>query len=377
MILYLTYNEAPGGVYWSQVTDVVAYLNTLGGARVRLVALVSLRDYAAIRRKIKAHAPGALVLPMVPGVKRWRANGALVNLVCRLLRPTAIMARGVLATWMALRARDKGLVGKVGFDARAAYAAEWEEYRIINDDALIAQFRNLEAEALERADMRLAVSQALVQHWRERYGYAGNRHVVIPCTLGKAHLPQPSTGVSARPLPATGPQDVLLAYAGSSAGWQSFELLSGLLRTALHEHPGLQVLFLSQADRGIDALAQEFPGRVARRWLSAQDVPNALRGCDAALLVREDSITNRVASPTKFAEYLACGLPVIISEGIGDFSAAVLQDRLGTVCRPGTALPPLHRPSDAERDRLRNYAMERFTKEAFRASYLELLLYLA
>ena len=43
LILYLTYNDQPSGVYWSQVCDVVAYLNSLGGEEERLVALVSAR----------------------------------------------------------------------------------------------------------------------------------------------------------------------------------------------------------------------------------------------------------------------------------------------------------------------------------------------
>ena len=41
MILYVTYNDQPSGVYWSQVTDVVAYMNNCGGPRVRLLAFVS------------------------------------------------------------------------------------------------------------------------------------------------------------------------------------------------------------------------------------------------------------------------------------------------------------------------------------------------
>ncbi len=373
MIVYLTYNDAPGGVYWSQVTDVVAYLNTLGGARVRLVALVSARDYFGIRRKIRAQAPDALVLPMVPGVKRWRANRFLVYALCRFMRPSAIMARGVMGTWMALRARDRGLVAKVCFDARAAYAAEWEEYRIIDDDAFIGQFRALEAEAVATADMRLAVSHALVQHWRERYTYEGDGHVVIPCTLGRAHAAVADGAPAPRPLPATGEEDVLLAYAGSSAGWQSFGLLNALLRNALAEQPRLKVLFLSQMDPGIDALVKDLPGRVARQWVPAHDVPQWLRGCDAALLVREHTITNRVASPTKFAEYLACGLPVLISEGIGDFSAAVATEGLGVVCPLGAPLPYVQRNNAAQRGRLRAYALDHFTKESYRAAYTQLL----
>jgi glycosyltransferase involved in cell wall biosynthesis len=38
-----------------------------------------------------------------------------------------------------------------------------------------------------------------------------------------------------------------------------------------------------------------------------------------------------VASPTKFAEYLACGLPVITTEYVGDFSLYVKEHNLGYV----------------------------------------------
>ena len=74
MILYLTHNDQPSGVYWSQVTDVVGHLNTLGVERVKLVALVSLRGFRTTRAKIKAHDASALVLPMVPTMRRWKRN---------------------------------------------------------------------------------------------------------------------------------------------------------------------------------------------------------------------------------------------------------------------------------------------------------------
>ena len=185
MILYLTYNDQPSGVYWSQVTDVVEHLSPLGAGKVKLVALVSGRDFLKTRRGIRAHSSSAWVLPMVPTMRRWKQNTAILAWVCRLLRPTGIICRGPFATWMALRMRDRGLTEKVCFDGRGAYAAEWEEYRIIDDDALIAQFRPLENEAVNKSDFRLAVSNALVAHWRERYGYKGDAHVVVPCTLGK------------------------------------------------------------------------------------------------------------------------------------------------------------------------------------------------
>lgn len=370
MILYLTYNDQPSGVYWSQVTDVVAHLGTLGGTRVRLVAFVSARGFRRTRRAIKAHSPSAWVLPMVPTMRRWRWNIPVLAAACRLLRPTGIIARGVMATWMALRMRDRGLVRRVCFDGRGAYAAEWEEYRIIDDAALIAGFRPLEAAAVDRSDLRIAVSHALVDHWRERYGYRGEEHVVIPCTLGKDHERIPPPDAPSWTIAAGIPADaVLLVYSGSVAGWQSFALLKELLAPALRTDPRAHVVFLSRRTAEVDALADAFPGRIHCFWLSPHEVQQVLCAGDHGILVREDTVTNRVASPTKFAEYLAAGLRIIISPRLGDFSAQVEADDLGLVFGPGSGPPVLETVPPPEKERLRRYARQRFTKQAFQAEY--------
>lgn len=367
MLLYLTYNDQPSGVYWSQVTDVVEHLNGLGGPKVRLVALVSGRDFLATRRRIKAYSPSAWVLPMVPTMKRWKRNTALLAWVCRLLRPTGIVCRGPFAAWMALRMRERGLTRKVCFDGRGAYAAEWEEYRIIDDDALIAQFRPLEHEAVNASDMRIAVSQALVDHWRERYGYTGDAHVVIPCTLGRE--------VERSAVPAVARRDgaVRLVYSGSTAGWQSFDLLKRSLTQVLDARADVEVLFLSRRDANNGALEAAYPGRVAVRWLDHAQVAAALAGCDYGIMVRERTLTNRVASPTKFAEYLASGLRVITNEGLGDLSALVKANDLGFVVEEGRPLPELHAVPPEERERLRAFALRHFTKAVHDASYRAVL----
>lgn len=370
MILYLTYNDQPSGVYWSQVTDVVTHLDTPGGVRVRLVAFVSARGFRRTRRAIKAHSPSAWVLPMVPTMRRWKWNIPVLAAMCRLLRPTGIIARGVMATWMALRMRDRGLVRRVCFDGRGAYAAEWEEYRIIDDAALIAGFRPLEEAAVGRSDLRIAVSHALVDHWRERYGYQGEDHVVIPCTLGKDHERMPAADASAWTAAAGIPSDaVLLVYSGSVAGWQSFALLKALLTRALHADPRAHVVFLSRRAAEVDALAEAFPGRIHCSWLSPDAVQQVLCAGDHGILVREDTVTNRVASPTKFAEYLAAGLRIIISPRLGDFSAQVEADDLGLVFDPGSGPPVLQKVPPGEKERLQRYARQRFTKQAFEADY--------
>lgn len=370
VILYLTYNDQPSGVYWSQVTDVVEHLNTIGAGKVKLVALVSGRDFLKTRKAIKAHSPSAIVLPMVPTMKRWKQNTAILAWVCRLLRPSGIICRGPFATWMALRMRDHKLIKRVCFDGRGAYAAEWEEYRIIDDDALIAQFRPLENEAVNQSDCRLAVSNALVDHWRERYAYTSDAHVVIPCTLGRDVAPHTShhtLHTSHRS------EAVRLVYSGSTAGWQSFAMLKLLLTRTLDAQPNVRVLFLSKRDANNSALEAAYPGRVEVKWLDHAQVAQALATCDYGIMVRERTITNRVASPTKFAEYLSSGLKVIANEGLGDFSELIRSEGLGVVLEDGNELPRLVPVPAEERNRLRLFARARFSKEAHDDAYRKIL----
>lgn len=59
------------------------------------------------------------------------------------------------------------------------------------------------------------------------------------------------------------------------------------------------------------------------------EINEYLNAADFGILFRADITTNNVASPTKFPEYILAGLPVIISEGIGDYSDYVTKKNFG------------------------------------------------
>lgn len=67
------------------------------------------------------------------------------------------------------------------------------------------------------------------------------------------------------------------------------------------------------------------------RRLDHRDVPKHLLAGDIGLLIRAQDTINRVACPTKFGEYLACGIPVLCTDGIGDISAYVKKHKIGIV----------------------------------------------
>ena len=374
LILYLTYNDRPSGVYWSQVTDVVTHLNTLGMEPVRLVALVSIRKFWSTRKAIRLRVPDAIVLPMVPRARYWRMNLGWVSMVCRRFKPTGIIGRGIFATHMALEMRERKMIAKVCMDGRGAYAAEWEEYRVVDDEKLIEQCRPLEADALHRSDIRIAVSRALVQHWEARYGFSDSSYVVIPCTLGTDNIdPVYPDQDEVRIELGWSTSDTIMVYAGSTVGWQSLELVEKQLVPLLASDPTLKLLFLCEESPETLSLMKKFPQQVERRWLRHEQVRRSLMACDIGILLREDSLTNRVASPTKFAEYISAGLPVLISPYLGDLSDLVMEHHLGLVVAVDGSVPHINCPDKKERERLIRVAREQFTKQGHHASYIRVL----
>jgi hypothetical protein len=224
MIFYLTVNDLPSGIYSSQVIDVVNFMNTELKADVKLLAFISVRNFKANRKKIKKELSSALVLPMFPGLSRWRLNSFSLYFLCLFCRPKAIIGRSVLATQLAF----KTSCSKIIYDGRGAIADEWKEYKVVEDERMRSQIYALEKECVLKSNYRLAVSNQLIKHWQTVFDYKDIRHVVIPCTVNKVfenlEINQ-NTLAAARKLLGISEEAVVCVYAGSLAGWQSFTLM--------------------------------------------------------------------------------------------------------------------------------------------------------
>ena len=374
-MIYLTYGEPPSGVYFSQVTDVLNYLEQKQNTPIRLVAFISLHDFFQRRKEIIKHRANAIVVPMLPKAPYWKFNSILLWILCFFLRPRTIIARNVIATNMALLIKKKSTVKKVCFDGRGAMKAEWTEYPITVPFNWKKNIHQLESDAVNKSDYRIAVTQQLVAHWQSEYNYQLNNHVVIPCTLNSNFKPHALTLdeiSSKRKSFGYDINDLLLVYSGSVSGWQSFDLLKPLMTDYLKKDAHHKLVFLSNEDPIISDLILQFPNQVSRKWLKHEEVTSFLVACDRGILIREQSITNKVASPTKFAEYLSAGLPVIISENLGDYSEFVKKNQCGQVFTEQNSINISKTPL-AERNRLIDLVKDNWTKDAQRENYKKLL----
>jgi glycosyltransferase involved in cell wall biosynthesis len=377
-MIYLTYNDQPSGVYSSQVSDVCNYLNKEFHANIRLVAFISLHSFNENRKKIKKEFPSAWILPALPKAKYWKFTMLIFPLICLLSGQKKIIARNVIAARIALFAKKTGFVKTVVLDGRGAIAAEWNEYQVVPDERMKKMIYSQEQGAVIESDFRIAVSSRLINYWKDAYGYNQSRHVVIPCTLNSGFTASSFSTSELQEIRSGmgfSEKDVIMVYSGSTAGWQSFTTLAGILGNVLKSGSHYKLLFLSGEDENINSMKKLFPGQVYNKWLKHHEVQKVLAACDYGILFRENSVTNQVASPTKFAEYLSVGLPVIISENLGDYTDFVRKEKSGMVIGPGDTIT-LSPVTAADKQRMIRLATDHFTKQANRSQYEILINYL-
>jgi glycosyltransferase involved in cell wall biosynthesis len=132
----------------------------------------------------------------------------------------------------------------------------------------------------------------------------------------------------------------VVAYVGALGGWYMTDEIARFLAVAHREDASTYSLILTQSDPSLitSKLAalgigekDFFIGRVR-----PEDVPRYLRASDIALSFIRPGYSKLSSSPTKIAEYLAAGVPVLTSAGIGDVDELIERDRVGVVLRDFT-----------------------------------------
>lgn len=314
--------------------------------------------------------PDAMVLPMFPGVKRWKKNVFLLKIICKRFKTDKIIGRSVLATQLALLSGIKDVI----YDGRGAIAHEWKEYKVVTDPEMLSTITELEKECILKSSFRIAVSQAMIDLWKKEYEYASNKHVVIPCTLNayfERTLIDDEQILTTRKKIGLKKEDIVYIFSGSVAGWQSLHMLKEFMAPVLSANKNAKLLFLTHANENIRSFRNEFYEQIFCFELKPEEVAEILIAADHGLLIREQSSTNKVASPVKFAEYLACGLKVIISENLGDYSDFIQKHDAGSIFtkfNKEAKMIPM-----TEKKRLRELALKHFTKKEYREQYKQVI----
>jgi glycosyltransferase involved in cell wall biosynthesis len=176
---------------------------------------------------------------------------------------------------------------------------------------------------------------------------------VIPCCVDPG-LPAPEEGAGAAVRTELGwtAQHLVLGYAGSLSAWNRPEAVRNLYRRMRAIDDRTRLLVLTGDGPTAQAIFGAEDG-VAVRSVPHAEVPRHLASIDLGLLLRNPSPVNRVASPVKFAEYLWCGAPVLVSAGVGDCTDLVRREGVGFVDEEGLPLTAILAELRARRAELR------------------------
>src|SRR5205085_9358910 len=96
-----------------------------------------------------------------------------------------------------------------------------------------------------------------------------------------------------------------------------------------------RVLIVTRDDHAAlrrDAEAAGLPAdRLVLRSAPFEEMPRYVRLMDAGVFFISPAPSKRGSAATKLAEFLGCGVPVIVNDGVGDSGIIVRTDRVGVV----------------------------------------------
>jgi len=349
---YFFFNEPLNGVIKSQVIDRIKDQKENGKA-TSILAILHPRYYLNNRKRILHDIPDAIVLPSIGKLKYWKANRLWFLLLKHKLKDKKIICRGPIATNLALTL-DK--LTHITYDGRGAVVAEQAEYGVYDGSGIEEELFELEKNAVLRSHKQLAVSSKLVEYWRETFNYNQQDYSLTPCVV------TPSQKSANEELPSEldaffklNYKRVKIVFSGGNGKWQQIEETCELLQNLIETNDACG-LFLCPPHPSIEALKNCFPDFVFQTTLPPSSVHSALLQCDYGIILRENNITNRVASPIKIAEYLHAGLKVILSPNIGDYSEQLTANGYGIIKKNQNTfhLKPV---SISEKKTIKNFAI--------------------
>jgi len=338
-LIYLVYREDNVMVYESQVLE---YLRALKEKKLfDSIELVVFRHEQnlwkkdAVEARIHKYIDNCMTFPSLPLTSMAQLDFSAAQLCSYLSRNysknerIAVICRGDLAAYVGCKAFSGFDNSRILYDNRGL---AYEESVLSHKDSFIHTInRNIKREALNRSksrvDMYNFVTATMRDFFLKQYGYDPNiPYTVIP-TLYHAEKLDENVRKQISTRHCVSERDFVVSYVGSTAAWQSIQRLNEIIEHIGEKYSFAKFLILSNGEASAFSRISE---NIKRR-LTVVNVPHSemkyyLHMTDVGIIIRDNNIVNRVAAPTKVAEYLTNGVKVLYSGEIG------IIDDLNNIC---------------------------------------------
>ncbi|MEZ4415143.1 MAG: glycosyltransferase [Gemmatimonadota bacterium] len=226
-----------------------------------------------------------------------------------------VHARSYVAGAMALPLRRHGV--PLVFDMRGFWVDERiESGRWPTRGTVVSAARRLERRLLAESDALVHLTNRAKEVVTELGPATTSRQVVVPTCVDLTEF-EPKPGVGAlRVRRGFDPSRPLLVHAGTVSGWYLGK--ETLAVGAAFERMGGQFLLLTRERSEAQALAHHAGQSVRVESASRAEMPEWLAMADAGLALVRPTPAKRASAPTRVGEYLAAGLAVAATSGVGD-----------------------------------------------------------
>lgn len=185
-------------------------------------------------------------------------------------------------------------------------------------EVAVKQEIEIESDIIMNSDFVVCQSDNMINHLKNKYPIARTRFHQFQCSV-KSDLFQFDLDkrASFRRKLDLQEDEILFVYCGSFHKWQNVQYSVEVFAEYLKVGDSSAVLLILSPSSGDDLLNFAHGLGLSERNLKIlkvlhEEVSDYLSAADIGFLIRDDSVVNFVASPTKLGEYLACGLPVIV-----------------------------------------------------------------
>lgn len=388
-VLYLTRNGASEPLGQSQI---VPYLKVLASSfSIVLISFEKSADWSDLkcryrlqhqlqerrirwiplrfRAKPRPLAP-ALAIPQLALVALWQWRPRR--------RPTLVHARSYVPAAIALLLHRLTGVPFI-FDMRALWPEELiTAGYLCRDSRLHRTLLWLERRCLNEASGVVSLTHAAVHHLLARYPreLAGQRIVVIPTCADLQRF---------QPAPVAASESLLIGCIGTVlSGWFLVDWLRAFFEAVSRSDPQARFELISRdsPEAILNTLNPALAWRDRLHITSAEpaQMPAIVQRHTASVMFFTGGLSKLGSSPTRMAEVLGCGRPVVANPGVGDVEQIVTQHRIGVLARGASPSEMDHCVSellDLLKDpqlaqRCRHTAEEYFSLEAGTSTYRQL-----
>jgi len=262
------------------------------------------------------------------------------------------------------------------FDMRSFFPEERVDGRLWPQDRLVykiiySYFKKIEKEMLVTADHIVVLTQKA----KQILSLDANRISVIPCCADFSHfdynkISENSTLLAKKNL-GIAEDDFVLSYLGSLGTWYMLDEMLDFFKALKVSNSKSVFLFLSPTDPDFIYDAARKKGinldDIYIKFSPRKELPLLLSISSVSIFFIKNTFSKKASSPTKLAEIMGMGIPVIVNSGVGDLDEIVMKISQGKIINLDNLNPyedifkNLNQLKDADKGSIRDEGLKIFS----------------